>query len=706
MEYRLSVELEGHFDVVRHVESLPGAVFSSSSRDCTTRVWKLVDNKEWGLLNLLNPHKQMADRLGISSTHYIPSDVPGFPHSALVTTAYDHTAVVQHPETSEIYYTLRGHSDAVVCATHTPQGDIVTGSVDQTLIVWRNGAIHKRLTGHSAIVWALACLPNGYIVSGSADKTIRIWSESYDCVKTINLGSYVRGLSVVPNVGFLSCGSPDSLKLWSYDGELLYELRGHKDTVYSATSLPTGEIVSSSEDCSVIVWNGTEPAQTLATPSGVWSVAALDNGDIIAACQDRKIRVFTKDETRFISDELLAAYTESVLLASAEAAENAKPKKQVVHGVEYDHLIQVDLVEGQPTVPLGYNDGELPVDAAQRFIEQNQVSPMYLDQITQFIANAMGEQRFAQSQGSNAPYVDPFRDTAVPAQYGTNQASAPRAAPAAASKDPFPVIAPILVESGSSGPVLGKLKQMNAQLAETGPAELVLSAQQVGWLESLAGKLGANLGSQNVHFTQDEVKNIHACLQKWPVDKHFPLLDLLRIAVLYPDFANQSRETLLPLVRPDLEASDAPLSQLMALRVFANAFKWKIMHPSLIAIAESTLETLSSLISSQSNANIPPLAVSLLRNFATLLCETKSDARVQVLSVALEDIILNAPSPDFTYLALYSVGSLISRDPVLILTAQGMGIQEAVQVFATSSNQNVKQAATSIGTIFASGIAK
>ena len=113
------------------MESLPGAVFSSSSRDCTTRVWKLVDNKEWGLLNLLNPHKQMADRLGISSTHYIPSDVPGFPHSALVTTAYDHTAVVQHPETSEIYYTLRGHSDAVVCATHTPQGDIVTGSVDQ-----------------------------------------------------------------------------------------------------------------------------------------------------------------------------------------------------------------------------------------------------------------------------------------------------------------------------------------------------------------------------------------------------------------------------------------------------------------------------------------------------------------------------------------------------------------------------------------------
>jgi len=110
---------------------MPGAVFASSSRDCTARIWKLTEDKEWGLLNLLNPHKQMADRLGIASCHYIPAGTPGYPNSAIVTTAYDHTAVVQHPETSDIFYTLRGHSDAVVCATHTPMGDIVTGSSDQ-----------------------------------------------------------------------------------------------------------------------------------------------------------------------------------------------------------------------------------------------------------------------------------------------------------------------------------------------------------------------------------------------------------------------------------------------------------------------------------------------------------------------------------------------------------------------------------------------
>lgn len=571
--------------------------------------------------------------------------------------------------------------------------------------MWRNGQIHKRLTGHGGLVWAVTCLPNGYVVSGATDKTIRIWDENYQCIKTINLDGYVRGLSVVPNVGFLSCGSPDALKLWSYDGELLFDLRGHKDTVYSASSLPTGEIVSSSEDCSVIIWNGTEPAQSLATPSPVWSVACLENGDIIAACQDKKIRVFTRDQSRFISDELLSEYMESVMLAAQQVAENEKPQKHVVNGVEFDNLIQVDIEEGRPPIPLGYNNNEQPVDAAQRFIEQNQISPMYLDQITQFISNAMAGARFDQNKTSNAPYIDPFRDTAVPAQYGTNvvASSVPsaKAAPAA-PKEPFPVIAPILIETGSSGPVFNKLKQLNEQAGEA-----AFSAQQLGWLESLAGKLGANLGSQNVHFTKDEVQNILACLQKWPADKRFPLLDLLRLAVLYPDFANQSRETILTIVRPNLEAADAPLSQLMALRVFANSFKWKILHPSLIASAEPVLETLSALITTTANANIPPLAVSLLRNYATLLSETKSDARIQVLSIALENILLEASTPsDFTYLALYSVGSLLSRDAPLILTAQGMGLQDAIQVYASSSNANIKQAASSIGSLFTSGINK
>ena len=541
-------------------------------------------------------------------------------------------------------------------------------------------------------------------------------------MKTITTPSYIRGLSVVPEVGFLSCGSECALKLWSYDGELLYDLRGHKDTVYCATSLPSGELVSSSEDCSVIVWSGMEVSQTLATPSGVWSVAALDNGDIVAACQDRKIRVFTRDESRYMSDAGLASYMEDVMVAAAAAAESTKPKKQIVQGVEYDHLIQVDIAEGQPTIPLGYNEDEAAVDAAERFIQQNNISPMYLDQITQFISNAMGEAKFAQNQGraSSVPYIDPFRDTAVPAQYGTNMASPATHARASASStqvhpssaavsekaDPFPVIAPILVETGSIAPVLNKLKQLNEQLV--GNAQSHLNEDEVKLLESLASKISSSpLGSQNVHFSQSEVVNVQTVMRKLPADKKFPVLDIARLAILFPDFANQSRETLLPLVKPDLEASDSPLTQLMALRVFLNAFKWKILHTSLTTLAENVLETLAPLISSTANPNIPSLAVSLLRNYATLLSQTKSEARAQIINIAHEEIVLSEGlSPDFVYLGLYAIGSIISRDAEMILLAQSMGVQEAVQLYATSTNENIKQAANSLSNLFIAGIPK
>ena len=113
------------------MEALPGNIFATSSRDCTVRIWKLVDNAEWGLLNLLNCHEQLADKAGIAVSHYIPAGTPGYPESAIVSGGYDSKAVVSHPETSQIYHTLSGHKEAVVSITHTHGGDIVTGSLDK-----------------------------------------------------------------------------------------------------------------------------------------------------------------------------------------------------------------------------------------------------------------------------------------------------------------------------------------------------------------------------------------------------------------------------------------------------------------------------------------------------------------------------------------------------------------------------------------------
>ena len=49
-------------------------------------------------------------------------------------------------------------------------------SDDSTAIMWSPGGEQKRvLTGHTRYVMAVAVLPNGDIVTGSYDNTVRFW---------------------------------------------------------------------------------------------------------------------------------------------------------------------------------------------------------------------------------------------------------------------------------------------------------------------------------------------------------------------------------------------------------------------------------------------------------------------------------------------------------------------------------------------------
>ena len=558
-------------------------------------------------------------------------------------------------------------------------------------------------------------MPNGTIISASGDKTIRFYDENFNCVNTIATTYYVRGLWVVPEVGFLSCGSQESLQLWSFDGQMIHDLRGSRDTVFGVTTLPSGEFVSCSED-GVTIWNGTEPGQTLVTPKCAWTVAALDNGDIVCGCQDRKIRVFTRDSTRFMSDELLAAYMEEAFNAAAEAAESAQPKRQVVNGVEYDEVIDVDLAEGQPTIPLGFNYNEQPVDIAQRFITEQNISPMYMDEITRFVQNTMA-QRQINTGPSSAPYVDPFRDTEVPAQYGTNQlapnrsqpnTSAAAAAKPAAKQETFPLLAPILVENGSAKTPYDKFVQLNAEMKQSSDPASV-SDDLLATVTAVVEQLNANpIGSGTAQFKPEDLQGFLRVLTSVPSDKRYPLLDLARLAILYPEFSKHIGASTLTLAARDLESGfeASPFSQLMAVRVLLNGFKWKTNEAGLLEIAETVLGNLAELITNPKNKNIPSLAVSLLRNYATLLSTTKSELRYQVLSVAQEVLLGKELNPEFHFLALFSIGSMLSRDAQLILVANEMGVALEIKLHAASSNSDVKTAAQNVLSLFSSGVSK
>ncbi|CAN0349515.1 unnamed protein product, partial [Hapterophycus canaliculatus] len=103
----------------------------------------------------------------------------------------------------------------------------------------------------------------------------------------------VRSLDLAPGVGFLSTSNDGNARLWSLDGIPLATMphpatrEGQPAFVLQGCVLAggAGESVSVDESGGCIVWRGSERAQSISHPSGLWCVCALPNGDFATGCQ-------------------------------------------------------------------------------------------------------------------------------------------------------------------------------------------------------------------------------------------------------------------------------------------------------------------------------------------------------------------------------------------------------------------------------------
>lgn len=64
----------------------------------------------------------------------------------------------------------------------------------------------------------------------------------------------------------------------------------------------------------------------------------------------------------------------------------ASSGKQLYGGIEYDYVFSVDIEDGAPPLKLPYNSGQDPWVVAQKFIEDNQLSQLFLDQVNKLFS--------------------------------------------------------------------------------------------------------------------------------------------------------------------------------------------------------------------------------------------------------------------------------------------------------------------------------
>ncbi|KAG5442659.1 Phospholipase A-2-activating protein, partial [Clonorchis sinensis] len=191
-------------------------------------------------------------------------------------------------------------------------------------------------------------------------------------------------------------------------------------------------------------------------------------------------------------------------------------KLSVYNGKEYDFVFSVDIVDGAAPLKLPYNRTDDPWVAAQRFIHQHDLPQDYLDTVAQFIIKNAGPKISAPTSNDLA-YVDPFTgaDRYVPGTTGPTPPSS-----AASSDQHFPVNTFISLKSLSLDPLITKLKSFN-QMVDNPIDESTI----------------ALIRAFNFDLSEDAAEGLTSAIleaiPRWPVDKVFPFLDLLRCLVFY-----------------------------------------------------------------------------------------------------------------------------------------------------------------------------
>lgn len=369
----------------------------------------------------------------------------------ICTGSNDNTICIYQFNSVKPFMTLKGHTGTVCSIINADkERQILTGSWDKTAKLWTindTGFSCVTFEGHEAAVWAVCTLKSGKYATGSADKFIGIWdSLGQKLVVLKGHTDCVRGLAALADGGLLSCSNDATIRLWNDSWECVREFHGHSNYIYTIAIMGPDIFVTGGEDNTIRMWSVKDGAlgDAIQLPAqSVWAVACLKNSDIVTGTSDGMIRVFSKDSTRFASDQVANSFTLAVQTRLAESSKelggikvnelpgpeallqdgtDAQTKlirqpngkimcyqwledkwqclgdvtgasggsqktsgKTLFEGEEYDYVFTVDIQEGAPALKLPYNLGEDPWVVAQKFVHKHDLPQVYLEEVANFI---------------------------------------------------------------------------------------------------------------------------------------------------------------------------------------------------------------------------------------------------------------------------------------------------------------------------------
>ncbi|KAF7706443.1 phospholipase A-2-activating protein [Silurus meridionalis] len=774
--YRLSCTIPGHKMDVRGLTTacFPHGAFVSVSRDRTAKVWVPDSSESRGYteMHCMNGHTNFVSCVCIIA----PNET--YPRGLIATGSSDHNICIFSLDRVDPLFTLKGHKNTVCSLSAGKFGTLLSGSWDTTAKVWLSDKCMMTLQGHTATVWAVLILPEqGLMLTGSADKTIKLWKAGR-CERTYSgHEDCVRGLAVLNNLEFFSCSNDASIRRWMVTGECVQVYYSHTNYIYSLAVFSNGkDFISTGEDRTVRIWKNGECAQTICLPAqSVWCCCLLPNGDIVVGSSDGAIRVFTESEERVASAQDLQAFEEELskstinpmggdlgdinveelpgrehlnesgnrdgqtrLIKEGSNVEayqwsmndsrwvkigdvvggSSKNSGTVMYeGKEYDFVFTIDLNEGGPSMKLPYNVSDDPWLAAHNFLQKNDLNPMFLDQVANFIIeNTKGHTLGPEP----ASAVDPFTGSGryIPGSgdprqgFGTDPftgagryipGSGPAPRGSAGVADPFtggsayssaalqksvaniyfPKTDGVIFEQANAAQITAKLRELNANA----PEDHRLTDEVLNSLEKLLLTVTDKTQDQP---TAEQISILWRT-SHWPEDIVFPVLDILRMAVRHPEInAEMCGGTegaslcnhLLGLMSPDGRAAN----QMLALRTLCNCFSGSRGRSLLLGQREAVLSRAVEL-RSVCNKKIHVALATLVLNYTAVLHgqDVEIEAKAQCLSVASSALEV-VQDKEAVFRLLVALGTTVSGDNTAKDLARSLGVASQITKYATVSD--------------------
>jgi phospholipase A-2-activating protein len=665
----------------------------------------------------------------------------------LVSGSWDGTAKIWCTATHSLVATLPNHENSVCVASlgdiHGDMLTIATGSagaaangvvVGHSTRIWQVNVVTGEATlqctvanDHDGPIRDIVTLPMSQpamIATCSNDGTVKIRDAATGTTVStlVFMHSHQQHppmlLSIAAGDSFLAAGAEDGhLIVWDLDEE--------------------GAVAGS---------NGG--AQTIRHAECIWSVIPLPDNDLATACQDGTLRIFTRATERVAPTDEQAAFvanTEQALLASrngptaqevaklhpwelngqkrgtsegqihlfnkggiAIAAQwssesqtwievgevTGKADGGVLDGVHYDHVFPIEVDQaggGLSQLQIGYNTGENPFNAAQRFIDTHMLSQHYLSEIANYITQRTGQQPpvLGATQPSSGPMATAMAGTPIASyQY----------LPAKGYK-----VFELPEKNGAT-----TLEKMKQKIVEFG------GSTDVTLLASLMATLLATNRYHASTVSTPELQAVSDLLEQFSASRAFPALDLARLAVLHPDAASSQRCMYWNLVlrravalcrtTDPLDGGPAAVAvPMLSLRLFGNAFKGGSgSRDAVVSLLDSILECAAHFVQSD-NKNVRLSVVTVVYNACVYAHQQKTGDALALQIVPILHDILSSKSyeAEAVFRALVALGTIVMESPLAKEAAVGLFLASKVEPAASPHGEQAKSAAKEVYSLLA-----